>query len=248
MKKLEIKDIGLNLNLLPFTNIIGLPGSGKTTILKMLINQVYNPNVYLDDKRLTDYDIWFLKHNIAVCLNDFNFKTAYVKEELLYYQDKLGIDRNISFANIEKFAKFFNIAELLDSPIIYLTIYEKAFIKILSLLIINPTILGIDDLMTYLDNSLKLKIIKYAKENKINIINITTDKEELLLGEYVVIIEKFKVIAYDKVATILNDEKLLTSAGMKPPFIAELSTGLNYYDLLKKKYFDSKSLVGAIWK
>ena len=32
------------------------------------------------------------------------------------------------------------------------------------------------------------------------------------------------------------------------PFIIELSSGLNYYDLLKNDYSDEKTLIGEIWK
>ena len=47
--------------------------------------------------------------------------------------------------------------------------YEQAYLKILSLLIIKPRILGIDDMLTYLNINQKLKIINFVKNNKITI-------------------------------------------------------------------------------
>ena len=141
----------------------------------------------IDDTPVSNLDIEFLRKNIAAVLNNFDFKTNYVKEELLYYQNVLNITPEVAYKNIERFSKFFDIEELLESKIEYLTIYEKAFIKILSLLIINPSILGIDDMLTYLTTSQKLKIIKYAKNNKICILNVTTNPEELLYGTDIII-------------------------------------------------------------
>ena len=125
---------------------------------------------------------------------------------------------------------------------------EKILIKILSLLIINPSILGIDNLLTYLTIENKMKLLKYAKENNITILSVTNNKEELLLGNYILIIDNYKVADYGKTEILLKDEKLLSKYGMKMPFIIELSSGLNYYDLLKNDYSDEKTLIGEIWK
>lgn len=248
METLEVKDFGLDIKLCPFTNIIGSHASGKTTLLKMLINKIYNPNIYLDGQRITDYDLNYLKANIAVVLNELTFKTEYVQDELLYYQGKLNTDSAAAIANVKRFVKFFDLSEIIESKIVFLTEYEKAYLKILSLLIINPSILGIDGLMTYLNPEEKLKIIKYAKEHDISILNVTTNHEELLLGSNIIVMDHFKIIASGTKEDILSNEKLLSSIGFKLPFIAELSNNLNYYDVVKKHYYDQKSLIGEIWK
>lgn len=248
MKKIYFKDYDLEIKLTPFVNIIGTMSSGKTLILKTLINQTHSSNIMIDDTPVSNLDIEFLRKNIAAVLNNFDFKTNYVKEELLYYQNILNITPEVAYKNIERFSKFFDIEELLESKIEYLTIYEKAFIKILSLLIINPSILGIDDMLTYLTTSQKLKIIKYAKNNKICILNVTTNPEELLYGTDIIILDNNHVVAYEPSDIILSDDKYLSKIGMHLPFIVEMSTNLNYYDLLKEKYFDMKALVGELWK
>lgn len=248
MNKIYFKNYGLEITLTPFQNIIGLPSSGKTSLLKGMINQIKSSDILIDDKPIKDYSLDFLRQNIAAVLNDFIFKTTYVKEELLYYQKIIKIDNDIAYENIEKFTKFFELEDLLDSKIEYLTIYEKAYVKILSLLIIRPSILGIDDVLTYLSWDQKLKIMKYASSNNVSIINVTSNPEELLLGTDIIILDKGHVIAYDTTEKILENEKNISKVGMHPPFIVEMSTNLNYYDLLKKKYFDMASLVGELWK
>ena len=248
MKKLEYKNYDLVINLTPFINIIGTQASGKTYFLRNLINKVNNDNIYIDDKPINSYDIEFLRKHVAAVLQTQEFKTEYVKEELLYYQKLINISEDAAYKNIQDFVKFFGLEDMIESKIKYLTTYEQAYIKILSLLIIRPSILGIDDLLTYLKIEEKMKIIKYAKENNITILNVTTNSEELLFGTDIIIMDNYHVVAYDKTENILANNKTLLKLGMNEPFIVEMSTNLNYYDLLQKKYFDMKALVGELWK
>lgn len=248
MKKIKFDKYNLEITLTPFINIIGLMGSGKTTLLRTLINQIDGNNIYIDNKCINTFELSYLRKNIAAVLNNFEFKTKYVKEELVYYQQILNISPQTAYKNINNFVKFFELEDIIESKIEYLTKYEQAFIKILSLLIIKPKILGIDDMLTYLTINEKCKIIKYAKENKISILNVTSNPEELLFGTDIIILDHMNVVAYEKTEEILSNNKYLPKLGMSEPFIVELSTNLNYYDLLKKKYYDMKTLIGELWK
>lgn len=248
MKKIKFDKYNLEITLTPFINIIGLMGSGKTTLLRTLINQIDGNNIYIDNKSINTFELSYLRKNIAAVLNNFEFKTKYVKEELVYYQQILNISPQTAYKNINNFVKFFELEDIIESKIEYLTKYEQAFIKILSLLIIKPKILGIDDMLTYLTINEKCKIIKYAKENKISILNVTSNPEELLFGTDIIILDHMNVVAYEKTEEILSNNKYLPKLGMSEPFIVELSTNLNYYDLLKKKYYDMKTLIGELWK
>lgn len=248
MKTIEFRKYNLTINLTPFINIVGSHSSGKTRLLKSLINQLNNDDILIDNRPINSFDIDFLRKNISAVLKTNEFKTEYVKEELLYYQKIININEDVAYRNIDNFVKFFDLDDLIESKIKYLNTYEKAYIKILSLLIIRPSIIGIDDLLTYLSYDQKFKILKYAKENNICILNITTNAEELLFGTDIIIMDNNNVIAYDKTENILSNDKYLSKIGMNEPFIVELSTNLNYYDLLKKKYFDMSTLVGELWK
>lgn len=125
MKKLYFKDIGLDIELKPFINIIGLSGSGKTHLLNNLINKINSNNIYLDDKSLKDYDLLYLQKNIAAALKTQQFNTEYVKEELLFYQLKININEKTAYKNIDSFVKFFGLEDIIESKIEYLTEYEK---------------------------------------------------------------------------------------------------------------------------
>ena len=51
----------MKINLNKITAVIGPESSGKTTIFKLLANKINNESVYLDKKRLNDYEFDFLK-------------------------------------------------------------------------------------------------------------------------------------------------------------------------------------------
>lgn len=248
MNTIEFKNYNLRIKLTSFINIIGPPGSGKTTLLKMLINKIDNSALYINDKPISNYSTDYKKRNLTVCFNDLTFNTEYVNEELLYYQDILNIETSSSYQEIKAIEKYFNLSEILETKINYLSTAEKALIKILSLLIVKPAILGIDTLLSYCTIENKEKIVRYAKKNGITILNVTSSSEELLLGTDIIILNNHSVLEYNKTKKILEQEKLLKEIGFELPFIISISNGLNYYEVINKTYYNNKSLIGDIWK
>ena len=209
MEVIEFKDLNLKIKLTYFINIIGRASSGKTTLLKKIINKVTNGDLYIDGKSIISYDLDFKKRNLMVCLDDLKFNTSYVNEELLYYQNILKTDSDLALENLKNFNEFFGLNEIMESKIESLPIRDKALIKILSFLILNPSVLGIDNLLSYLSIEDKLKIIKYVKQNKISILNVTSMAEEILLGTDVIVLDDYKVLSYESTKKTLNDEKML---------------------------------------
>ena len=95
MKKICFKDYGLEIDVDGFINIIGSRNSGKTYLLKTMINQKNSNNVFIDDKAVSDYDIDFLRNNVAAVLNNFIFNTDSVRESMqkLYDYASAGDDK-----------------------------------------------------------------------------------------------------------------------------------------------------------
>ena len=88
----------------------------------------------------------------------------------------------------------------------------------------------------------------YLKENNKQIINYTTDIEETLLLEYLMVIQNNNIIMEGLKEDILKEEKILQKLGFNLPFIVELSLGLKYYNLVDNLYFNNESLVNSLWK
>lgn len=104
------------------------------------------------------------------------------------------------------------------------------------------------NILTYLDNEFKKNIIKYLKNNNCQIINYTTDIEETLLLDYIILIHNNEVVMEGQTSEVLKEEAIIKKLGFKLPTIVELSSGLKLYGLVNKIYIDKESLVNDLWK
>ncbi len=129
-----------------------------------------------------------------------------------------------------------------------LTEIDKLKIKILSSLSSENKIYVFFNVLTYLPNKFKTKLVNYIKSQNKIIINYTTDIEETLLLEYLIVFHNEKIIMEGKKEYVLQEEKILKKLGFNLPSIVELSIGLKYYGLVNKIYFNSKELVDSLWK
>ena len=129
-----------------------------------------------------------------------------------------------------------------------LTEFDELKLKILSCLNSNNKIFVFMNVLTYLDSDFKEKVIRYLKLGSKRIINYTTDVEETLLLDYIVVIHENKIIMEGKKELVLKEEKILKKLGFHLPFVVELSNGLKYYGLVTKTYFNNKELVNDLWK
>lgn len=248
MNTIVVKDMDVSIQLGVITNVIGPSNSGKTTLLKKLCNMIDNSDVFIDNVPIKEYDFNFLRNNLVVVLDDDNFMCEYVAEELFYYLDKLGYCIDEITKKIDVIAKYFKISDLLDQRIDLLTLDKRVLVKILSFLIIDPKIIGIDNLLLYLSKQHMNLIFKYVKEKNISLINVTSDSELLLFSDDIVVLNNFKAIICGNVNSVLEGNSILPYIGIKLPFTVDLSHNLILYGVVDKVMSDSRKMVDKIWK
>ena len=93
----------------------------------------------------------------------------------------------------------------------------------------------------------KKEIINLLTKQNINFVNVTCDVEESLLSDYIIVYDDDKKVLEGNMESVLRNEKVLKKLGFGVPFVVDLSIQLNYYDVLKKVYFDLDELVGVLW-
>ena len=93
----------------------------------------------------------------------------------------------------------------------------------------------------------KNEIINLLTKQNINFVNVTCDVEESLLSDYIIVYDYEKKVLEGNMESVLRNEKVLKKLGFGVPFVVDLSIQLNYYDVLKKVYFDLDELVGVLW-
>ena len=93
----------------------------------------------------------------------------------------------------------------------------------------------------------KKEIINLLAKQNNNFVNVTCDVEESLLSDYIIVYDEDKKVLEGNMESVLRNEKVLKKLGFGVPFVVDLSIQLNYYDVLKKVYFDLDELVGVLW-
>lgn len=247
MRNIEIKSLGISINSGELVGIIGPNGSGKTTFLKKVLGREKNDDIFIDDKSIIDYDIEYKRNNIVCAFNDNIFQTNKPKFEIRYYLNILKYGEN-NEKIYKYFIEYFNLEDILDVDFDDLSIENRIYIKILSLLIVDPRLFCIDDLLSYLKIDKKMKIINYIKEKDIILLCVTSDMEELMLFDKVLVINRGNKVLYDDTLYVLEQEKIFSELGLRLPFIYDINNLLASYDLINSKHLVSKELVDLLWK
>lgn len=189
---------------------------------------IYNINttiLYTSSFNYTDDAIYYLNNNCIVITKDRGMDTFEIPNDIfeLFHEEKLIHKKD-------------------------LTKIDELKLKILASLNTNKTVFVFFDILTYLDKDFKERLIRYLILNKKRIINYTTDVEETLLLDYLVVLHENKIIMEGQKELILQEEKILKKLGFNLPFIVELSNGLKYYGVIDKGYFNNEELVNVLWK
>lgn len=247
MVNVSFKRYEVNVSSGELVSIIGANGSGKTTFIKRICGKLNNQDLFINNKSISEYSLDYKKHNIACVFSDNRYNTERFSLELEYYLVKL-CDKNECRDRINYFIEYFNLDNIYNKKIIDLTNEDRVYLKILSLLIIKPIIFCIDDMLVYLNNEKKERILNYIKENDIILFSVISNMEEILKYDKVLVINKGEKEVFDDVKNVLKDENLFKELGLSLPFIYDISNLLKSYDLIENDHIIEKELVDVLWK
>ena len=247
MVNVSFKRYEVNVSSGELVSIIGANGSGKTTFIKRICGKLNNQDLFINNKSISEYSLDYKKHNIACVFSDNRYNTESFSLELEYYLVKL-FDKDECRDRINYFREYFNLDNIYNKKIIDLTNEDRVYLKILSLLIIKPIIFCIDDMLVYLSNEKKERILNYIKENDIILFSVISNMEEILKYDKVLVINKGEKELFGDVKNVLKDENLFKELGLSLPFIYDISNLLKSYDLIENDHIIEKELVDVLWK
>ena len=219
------------------TAILGKNASGKTTLAHILTGNL---------KYKGDIDI---PKNIGFtedldCKNDIVMDLLVSKIKDLKKND---IQNKIFNISVE-----FNFSKSLDMKFNDLSLLEKKLVILGSYLISGVEVLILDNFFEGFDRKLKTEILKklrrYAKKEDMTIINFTSEAEDVLYADNIIIIDGGEVVLSGSKKKVLENEGVFEENGLELPFVVSLSNKLMFYDLIDKVYFDEKKLVNDLWK
>ncbi len=222
-----LQDIDLNIKKGETIGIIGTIGSGKTTLMNLLIRLYSVPNgkIFIDGKDINEIPIEVLRDNICYITQDnFLFSTS-LKENINLFKDDYKEDeiyestkKAIVYDDIKKMPKEINtvIGERggdLSGGQKQRVAISRAFLK-------NSTILVFDDTFSALDNRTSEKLIeniKYLSDGKTCII-ISNKVSDVKYSDKIIVLSNGKIVESG------THEKLIENNGIYNEFYKQQST------------------------
>lgn len=249
------KNLNLTFEKGSFTTIIGNNGSGKSTLIRLLVGLlVCEGKININGLELNHDNLKKIISKIGVVFEnpDDQFVAETVLDDIVFSLENMQVDKKEIDKRVKKISKFIGIEDILDKEPHNLSGGQKQLVALASALITDPDILILDEALTMIDPDTRIKIYKILEQinkvNKITIINVTHNMDEILYGDNLIVMDKGNIVLNGPKEFVFLEEKTFNKLGLKLPFIVELTTKLQYYGLIDHLIFDMEELVNEIWK
>ena len=220
-----LRDIDLEIKAGERMVVLGINGSGKTSLLKILNGLVFpqKGQVLYKDHIMKQQD-----------LNDGAFKKMFRKEVVLLFQnvdamlfnptvyDEISFGpRQFGFDDIEertwKYAEIFGLKGFMKSAPFELSGGEKKMVALASIMSIEPDVLLLDEPTAHLDPGGAASLLEFINSLRGKTVVSTTQNLSIVeeLGDRVVVLSKDHLIIFDGNPTeLFSNEKLLIESGL----------------------------------
>lgn len=243
--------IGLEEN--KFITIAGPNNCGKTTLLRMLDNQIdINNTITMYDIKLEDYKLTDLHQILKVIIpGEINYVKNTLEEELNYYLEQLNLSKEEKLKKYKKVIKELKLSKYQTSKLETFDIKETIKIQLALALIYNPSIIFIDDISIYFDKKeidSIIEILKQYQQDNTTIVMITSSLDLALQSDYLYVINESKIMIEGNPLEIIEKDNIMNKAGLNLPFMIDLSVKLRDYELIDCIEQDKDRMVDLLWK
>jgi len=230
------------------TSIVCSMGEGKTTLANILkYNLKYSGSFLINGVEVVKTNEYVVDRFINMVSIDSEYDNKKVIDLLFdFLADEY--DEEELENEVNKIIKYFKLKEVLNYKLDDLDDEYKYYVMIIIKLLDSNTFLILDDVLIYIREDYIKYIYNYAKKNKVTIINLTSSLRDSLYSEYLIFIYNKGIAMEGETLLCLKEEQLIKRLGFNLPFIVDLSTQLNYYDLLDDIYTDRDEMIDLIWK
>ncbi|MBF0746404.1 energy-coupling factor transporter ATPase [Gemella sp. 19428wG2_WT2a] len=234
-KENTLENISFTLESGEWLTIIGSNGSGKSTITKLISANllVDSGKIFLYDKAYEVENLNLIRDNVAIVFQnpDNQFVGASVEEDVAFgLENKKIPSQDMEEIIVDSLSKV-DMLEYRKAEPRNLSGGQKQRVAIASALAMKPKLLILDEATSMLDPKSRKEILNYIKkinvEEKISVISITHDAEELAYSNNVLFIDKGKIFKKISADSMLENGKLLSDSCLELPFLDKLKVELN---------------------
>ena len=233
-----------------FITFIG--GMNKEIVDNLLLKKK-SSDITINYSKISGKTINKLIDNIGYVVIDFldTFLSETVMDELAFNLESKAMNKKEMKEKVKEISEMFNFkSSLLTSPLL-MNRSEKVKLCFARAIISNPKIIVIDNMLDLLDKEdfkIVSKILNEYVSNGNIVLNFTSNIEEALLGNTLIVSDNEKIAIKGNTLSVLNEEKLMKRLGIGLPFIVLLNKYLKDYELLDNYILSSKGVSENIWK
>lgn len=247
-----IKGMNLEIPARSYTCIIGANGSGKSTLSRLISGLLSSDkgDVFVDGIMVNNQNIAQVRKTIGVIFQnpDNQYMASSLKEDIIFALENHGVNPNNMDDIIFDVANRCGITHLLNKSPSSMSGGEKQKGNLAGILALNPKILILDEAYNMLDGQSKKEMksmIANMRENGKTIISITHDSEELLLADYIVLLDNGKIVFSGTKEELFEFD--VTPYNVELPYIMQLEKAMGYTSFISEEVFLNK--VGeTLWR
>jgi len=224
-EKVVVDDLSLEVKDREFVCLLGSPGAGKTTTLRIIagLEKSTSGNIYIDDILVND--LTPAERDIAMMFQTFAlYPHMTVYENLAFPLKKTGMSTEEINKRVREVAEMLRISYLLDSKPGTLSGGEKQRVALGRAIVRRPKVYLLDEPLTNLDAKLRLHMRAELKRlqrelGQTTIFTTPDELEALTMANKIAVIDHGKLMQYDATEFLYNHPKNLLVAGFvgSPP-------------------------------
>ena len=246
-----LRGVSLHINKGEYTTIIGHNGSGKSTLAKLIIGLLAasTGKITVSGLELSEETVYDIRREIGIVFQnpDNQFIGATVRDDIAFGLENHCIPREEMDDLINGYADKVHMTKYLDSEPTRLSGGQKQRVAIAGVLAMSPEILILDEATSMLDpqgrEEINALVHEIHSQNKMSIVSITHDIEEVAKSDRVIVMHQGKVYMEGKPQDILTREKELISMNLDVPFAYSLSKALQKKGIQVSENITLESLV-----
>lgn len=263
-----LENISFSLKKNKYNVIIGKNGSGKSTILKLIVGleKISGGQIFIGNEELVYKrdELYKIRKKTGIVFQESNEHIIgeTVAESLIFGMENNRVPLEKMKENMTKYVKLFQLENIIDKKTVNLSGGEKQKVALAGAVITEPDIILLDEVTEMWDKATKDKmngiIEEFLKDGK-TVVSVTHNPEEIKRSDNIIFIteegrivtgksEEVNKILEEKENTEINHEMIseystdLTKISLKKEEIKVKIKDISYYYEKERKIIDSFSV------